>query len=114
MLIMKSEKREKNGRNKIAKSRKNQNALKEGKYIYLGILEVDTIKQIEMKEKAAQRKLLEINLYSRNPIKGINTWACTPYKLFGIILKMNKEGNQTNGSEDKKGDDHTQSLTSER
>ena len=48
---------------------------------YLGILEADTIKQVEMKEKIKKeyprrtRKLLEIELYSRNLIKGINTWA---------------------------------------
>ena len=48
---------------------------------YLGILEADTIKQIEMKNRIKKeylrrtRKLLEIKLNSRNLIKGINTWA---------------------------------------
>ena len=48
-------------------------------YKYLGILEADTIKQVEMKEKIKKkylrrtRKLLETKLYSRNLIKGIKT-----------------------------------------
>ena len=50
-------------------------------YKYLGILEADTIKQVEMKNKIQKeylgrtRKLLEIKLSSGNLIKGINTWA---------------------------------------
>ena len=50
-------------------------------YKYLGILEADTIKQAEMKEKKLKeylrrtRKLLETKLYSRNFMKGINTWT---------------------------------------
>ena len=49
-------------------------------YKYLGILEADTIKQAEMKNKIQKeylrtRKLLETKLNSRNLIKGINTWA---------------------------------------
>ena len=48
-------------------------------YKYLGILEADTIKQVEMKEKIQKeylmktRKLLETKLCSRNLIKEINT-----------------------------------------
>ena len=38
-----------NGRNKTVKSRKNQKENETNKY--LGILEVNTIKQVEMKEK---------------------------------------------------------------
>ena len=50
-------------------------------YKYLVILEADTIKQVEMKEKDKKehlrktRKVLETKLSSRNLIKGINTWA---------------------------------------
>ena len=50
-------------------------------YQYLGILEADTIKQVEMEDKIQKeyirktRKLLEIKLNSTNLIKGINTWA---------------------------------------
>ena len=52
-------------------------------YKYLGNLEADTIKQVEMKEKIKKeylritRKLLETKLSSRILIKGINTWAVT-------------------------------------
>ena len=48
-------------------------------YKYLGILEADTIKQVEMKDKIRKeyprgtRKLLETKHSSRNLIKGINT-----------------------------------------
>ena len=49
---------------------------------YLGILEADTIKQAEIKEKKIKkeylkrtRKLPETKLYSRNFIKRINTWT---------------------------------------
>ena len=51
---------------------------------YLGILEPDIIKQEETKEKIKKeyfrrtRKLLETKLYSRNLIKGLDTWAVHP------------------------------------
>ena len=50
-------------------------------YKYLGILEADTIKEGEMKNKIQKeylrgtRKLIETKLSSRNLIKGINTCA---------------------------------------
>ena len=50
-------------------------------YKYFGILEADTIKQVQMKNKILKeylrrtRKLLETKLSSRNFIKRINTWA---------------------------------------
>ena len=50
-----------------------------GTYKYLGILESDTIKQVEIKERNLKkylrrtRKLLETKLYCRNLGKGINT-----------------------------------------
>ena len=48
-------------------------------YKYLGILEADTIKQVEMQDKILKeylrrtRKLLETKPSCRNLIKGINT-----------------------------------------
>ena len=64
---------------------KNKNKIKtlaeKETYKYLGILEVDTIKQAEMKEKIQKeylrrtRKLPKTKLNSRNLIKGIHTWA---------------------------------------
>ena len=50
-------------------------------YKYLGILEANTIKQEEMKDKIQKeylrrtRKLLQTKLSSRNLIRETNTWA---------------------------------------
>ena len=52
---------------------------------YLGIFEADTIKQVEIKNKIQKeyprrtRNLLEAKLYSRNLIKGIDTWAVSSW-----------------------------------
>ena len=60
---------------------------------YLGILEADTIKQVQRKEKIQKqylrrtRKLLETKLNSRNLIKGINTWAVPLDRYSGPFLK---------------------------
>ena len=60
---------------------------------YLGILEADTIKQVEMKNKIQKeylrrtRKLLEIKLSCRNLIKGINTCAVPLVRYSGPFLK---------------------------
>ena len=62
-------------------------------YKYWGILEADTIKQVEMKEKIKKeylrrtRKLLETKLCSRNLVKGINTWAVLFVRYSGPFLK---------------------------
>ena len=59
---------------------------------YLGILEADTIKQEEIKDKIRKeyprrtRKLLETKLYSRNLIKGINTRAALLVRYSGSFL----------------------------
>ena len=60
---------------------------------YLSILEVDTIKQVEMKDKIQKeylrtRKLLETKLSSRNLIKGINTWVIPIVRYAGPFLKL--------------------------
>ena len=62
-------------------------------YKYLGILETDTIKQVEMKDKIQKeylrrtRKLLETKLSSRNLIKGINILAAPLVRYSGPFLK---------------------------
>ena len=73
-------------------------ALAENKtYKYLGILEADTIKQVEMKEKIQKeylrrtRKLLKTKLNSRNLIKGINTWAVPLVIYSGHFLKWTRD-----------------------
>ena len=66
-------------------------------YKYLGILEADTIKQVEMKKKIQKeylrrtRKLLETKLKSRNLIKGINTWAVPLVRYSGPFLKWTRD-----------------------
>ena len=66
-------------------------------YKYLGILEADTIKQVQMKDTIRKeylrrtRKLLETKLSSRNLIKGINTWAVSLVRYSGPFLKWTWE-----------------------
>ena len=70
-------------------------------YKYLGLLEADTIKQVDMKEKIKKecyrrsRKLLETKLCSRNLIKGINTEALPLVRYSGPFLKLTREVKQT-------------------
>ena len=62
-------------------------------YKYLGILEADTIKQVQMKDTIRKEylrrtiKLLETKLSSRNLIKGINTCAVPQVRYLEPFLK---------------------------
>ena len=62
-------------------------------YKYLGILEADTIKQVEIKDKIQKeyiwrtRKLLETKLSCRNLIKRINTKTVPLVRYSGPFLK---------------------------
>ena len=64
---------------------------------YLGILEANTIKQVEMKNKIRKeylrrtRKLLETKLSSRNFIKGLNTWAVLLVRYSEPFLKWTRD-----------------------
>ena len=66
-------------------------------YKYLGILEADNIKQVEMKNKIQieylrrTRKLLEIKLFSRNLIKVTNTRAEPLVRYSGPFLKWTRD-----------------------
>ena len=66
-------------------------------YKDLSILEADTIKQVEMKNKIQKeylrktRKLLKTKLSSRNLIKGINTWAVPLVRYSGPFLKWTRD-----------------------
>ena len=66
-------------------------------YKYLAILEADTIKQVEMKDKIQKeylrrtRKILETKLSSRNLIERINTWAVPLIRYLGPFLKWTRE-----------------------
>ena len=77
MLVMKSGKWHLIDRMELPNQDKIRTLRKKEIHKYLGILEADTIKQAEMKEKIQKeylrrtRKLLETKLSSRNLIKGI-------------------------------------------
>ena len=66
-------------------------------YKYLGILEADTIKQVEMKGKIQKeylgrtRKLLESKLSTRKLIKGINTGDVPLVRYSGPFLKWTRD-----------------------
>ena len=85
-------------------------------YKYLGILEEDTIRQIEMKGKIRKdyhrriRKLHETKL-SNSAKEKKQQLSRPPRKIFGAILKKSKGGIKTNGSKDTMIDDDAQSLT---
>ena len=60
-------------------------------------MEIDTTKQVEMKDKIQKeylrqtRKLLETKLSDRNLIKGINTWAVPLVRYSRPFLKWTKD-----------------------
>ena len=81
MLVMKSGKRYLTDGMELSNQDKIRTLAENETHKYLGILEVDNIKQVEMKDKIQKeyltrtRKLLETKLSCRNLRKGINTWA---------------------------------------
>ena len=68
-----------------------------GTYNYLGILEADTIKQVEMKDKIKEkylrrtRKLFKVKLSHKNLVKGINNWAVLLVRYSGTFVKWTRE-----------------------
>ena len=78
ILVMKSGKRHLTRRIELPNEDRVRTLGENETYKYLSILEADTIKQVEMKDKILKeylrrtRKLLETKLSSRNLIKGIN------------------------------------------
>ena len=97
MLVMKSVKRHMTDGMEQPNHDKIRTLGKEKTYKYLGILEADTIKQVEMKNKIRKeylrrtRKLIETKLSSRNLIEGINTWAVPPIRYSGPFLKWTRD-----------------------
>ena len=69
-------------------------------YKYLGILQVDKVKEQEMKEnitkeyKRRVRKVLETKLNGENMIKGINTWALSLIRYSAAFFDWTKEEKQ--------------------
>ena len=79
MPVMKSGKRQITDGMELPIQEKIRTLTENETYKHLGILEADTIKHVEMKDKIQKvylrrtRKLLKTKLSSRNLIKGINT-----------------------------------------
>ena len=115
LLIMKSGKRHLTDGIELPNQDKIRTLAENETYKYLGILEADTIKQVEMKNKIQKeylrriRKLLETKYSSRNLIKGINTWAVILVRYSGPFLKWTRDEQM-----DKKTNDHAQGITSQR
>ena len=97
MLVMKSGKRHMTDGMELPNQDKIRTLGENETYEYLGILEADTIKQVQMKDKIQKeylkrtRKLLEPKPSSRNLIKGINTWAVPLVRYSGLFLKWTKD-----------------------
>ena len=97
MLVMKCGKRQLTDGMKLPNQDKIKTLAENETHKYLGILEDDTIKQMEMNEKIQKeyfrrtRKLLETKLSGRNLIKGINTWAVPLVRYSGPFLKWTRD-----------------------
>ena len=93
MLVIKSGKRHLTDGMELPNQDKIRTLAENETYKYLGILEADTIKQVEMKDKIQKeylrrtRNLLETKLSSRNVIKGINTKPVPLVRYSGPFLK---------------------------
>ena len=97
MLVMKSNKRHITDGMEQPNHNRIRTLGEEETFKYLGILEGDTIKQVEMKDKIRKeylwrtRKLHEKHLSSRNLIGGINTWAVPHIRYSGSFLKWTRD-----------------------
>ena len=97
MLVMKSGKRHLTDGMELPNHDKIRTLGENETYNYLGILEADTIKQVEMKDKIRKeyprrtRKLLETKLSSGNLIKGIYTWALPLVRYSGHFLMRTRD-----------------------
>ena len=82
-------------------------------YKYLGILEADTIKRVDMKERIKKeylkgtKKLLKIKLNFRNLINGINIWDVSCIRYTGPFLKWTREELKQMNQRTRKTNDHT-------
>ena len=87
-------------------------------YKYLGILESDTIKQVELKDIIKKSTSKEREGFSKT--SSVVDIACrekdqssSPCKIHLTILKKNKSGTSTNELENKKIDNDAEVFTSE-
>ena len=97
MLVMKSGKRHMTDGMELQNHDRIRTLEENETYKYLGNLEADTLKQVQMKDMIRKeylrrtRKLLETKLSSRNLIKGINAWAVPLVRYSGSFLKWTRE-----------------------
>ena len=97
MLLMKSGNRHLTDRMELPNQDKIRTLGEKETYKYLSILEADTIKEVEMKEKIKKeylrrtRKLFKTKLSRRNLIKGINTWTVPLVRYSRPFLKWTRE-----------------------
>ena len=97
MLVMKSGKRHMTEGMELPNHDRIRTLEEKETYKYLGILEADTIKQVQMKDTIRKeylrrtRKLLETKLSVRNLIKGINTWSVPLIRYSEPFLKWTRE-----------------------
>ena len=96
MLVMKSGKRHLTDGMRLLSQDKIRTLGEKETYKYLGILDADAIKQVEIKDKIMKeylrtRKLLETKLSGRKLIKGINTWAVSLVRYSGPFVKWTRE-----------------------
>ena len=97
MLVMKSAKRHMTVGMELPNHDKIRTVGENETYKYLGILEANTIKQVQMKDKIRKEylrrttKLIETKFSSKNLIKGINTWALPLVRYSEPFLKWIKE-----------------------
>ena len=97
MLVMKSGKRHMTDGMELPNHDKIWMLGEEETYKYLGILEADSIKQVEIKDKIRKeylrrtRKLLATKVSSRNLIKRINTWVVPLVRYSGPFLKWTRD-----------------------
>ena len=97
MLVMESGKRHMTDGMELPNHDKIRTPGENKTYKNLSILEANTIKQVEMKDKIQKenlrrtRKLLETKLSGRNLIKGINTWAVALVRYSGPFLKWSRD-----------------------
>ena len=93
MLVMKSGKRRLTDGLELPNQDKIRTLAENETYKYLGILEADSIKLVEIKDKIQKeylmrtRKLLETKLSCRNLIRGINARAVPIVRHSGLFLK---------------------------
>ena len=96
MLVMKSGKRHRTDGIELPNQHKIRTLAENEIYKYLGILEADTIKQVQMKDKIQKeylrrtRKLLETKFSSRNLKKKNKYLGSTPRSIFGTLSQVDQ------------------------